>query len=439
MSISRTVVALLLLAATSASAQQTPPLRLSLEEATARAVEASHRLAEARARAEAADATVGVRRLADHPVLGVTAGYTRTNHVTEFVIPGPAGVPRVLYPDVPNNYLSRLNLQWPIYTGGRTDALELAARAEASAATADVAAAEAGLRLEVARAFWALVTARATVAVLDQSLVRTRAHLNDVRERLEAGLVPPNEVAAAEALESRQRMLSIEAANQEAMASAELARLIGADLDAAIEPAATLELAAPAHVAIEALAAEARSRRHERTALQQRIEAADLQQRAALAASRPTVAVVGGVDYARPNPRIFPRADRWQESWDAGVSVAWSLWDGGRARAEARQASSIADAARQRLAEFDSVLSLELRQRLLEIDSGRAAVAAGADAVRAATEARRVVHERYRAGVATQSDVLGADVAFLEAELDRTRALAGVRLAEARLARASGR
>jgi molecular chaperone DnaK len=35
-----------------------------------------------------------------------------------------------------------------------------------------------------------------------------------VRERLKAGLVPPNEVASAEAQESRQRMLLIETRNQ---------------------------------------------------------------------------------------------------------------------------------------------------------------------------------------------------------------------------------
>jgi outer membrane protein TolC len=234
-------------------------------------------------------------------------------------------------------------------------------------------------------------------------------------------------------------MLLIEARNQHVVSSAELARLIGVDLGQAIEPAAALELAAATGSTADALAAEARSLRHERTALQQRIEAADLQARAAAAGSRPTVALTGGVDYGRPNPRIFPRADKWNESWDAGVSVAWPLWDGGRSRAEALQASGAAAAARQRLAEFDSVLSLELRQRLLEIDSGRAAVAAASDAVRAATEARRVVSERYRVGVATQTDVLDADVALLQAELDRTRALAGVRFAEARLARASGR
>ena len=101
------------------------------------------------------------------------------------------------------------------------------------------------------------------------------------------------------------------------------------------------------------------------------------------------------MDYARPNPRIFPRADRWDESWDVGVNVSWSLWDGGRTAADVAQAASSVEAARQRLAEFDSVLAVEVRQRALEIESGRAAVAAADDAVRAATEARRVVAERY--------------------------------------------
>jgi outer membrane protein TolC len=84
-------------------------------------------------------------------------------------------------------------------------------------------------------------------------------------------------------------------------------------------------------------------------------------------------------------------------------------------------------------------VALEVRQRILEIDSGRAAVAAADDAVRAAAEARRVVTERYRVGVVTQTEVLDVDVALLQAELDRTRAIAGVRFAEARLARALGR
>jgi outer membrane protein TolC len=60
-------------------------------------------------------------------------------------------------------------------------------------------------------------------------------------------------------------------------------------------------------------------------------------------------------------------------------------------------------------------------------------------AVRSAAEARRIVSERFNVGVATSTEVLDAQVALLQAELDRTRALANIRLAEARLHRAEGR
>jgi outer membrane protein TolC len=414
-------------------------LRLSLAEAQDRAIAASHRLAEARARAGTAEAAVAVREAADRPIVGVGAGYTRTNHVVPFAFPGPGGLPRVVYPDVPDNYRARVDLQWPIFDGGRTDALERAARAEASAATADVAAAQADLRLEVARVFWALVTARAATAVLDRSLGRSQANLNDVRQRLNAGLVPPNEVASAEAQESRQRMLLIETRNQADQSAAELARLIGEEVLQRIEPAADLELEAPVAASAQALILEAWATRQEREAFGQRILAAEELVAAAEGSRRPSVAITGGFDYARPNPNIFPRSDRWDESWNAGVSATWALWDGGRARAEAAQARTVVEAAGRRLAEFDSIVALEVRQRLLDIDSGRAALAATEDAVRAATEARRVIGERYQAGVAIQTEVLDADVALLQSELDRTRAIASVRFAEARLTRALGK
>jgi len=422
-----------------AAAQERPALALTLADAQARAVAASHRLPEVQAREAAALAAVEARVAAKRPLLSAQAGYTRTNHVLEFTVPTATGVPRVLYPDVPDNYRTRLDLQWPIFTGGRSDALERAARAEAAAVAAEVTVARADLRLEVARAFWAVVTARSAAAVLEQGLARAQAHVADVQERLNAGLVPPNEVATAQAQESRARMLLIEARNQHAVASAELARLTGVDLDQPIEPTATLDDAVAAGSEVGELVDAARASRAERVSLARRIDVADEQRTAALAGRLPSVAVAGGVDYARPNTRIFPRADRWDDSWDLGVNVNWSFWDGGRTAADAAQARSLGDAARQRLSEFDAVLAVEVRQRSLEIESGRAAIAAAGDAVRAATEARRVIMERYQAGVATQSEVLDADLALLQSELDRTRAQANVRLAEARLNRAVGR
>jgi outer membrane protein len=434
------IVAAVFLVSFVADARGQDVLRLTLEDAQARAQQASHRLAELQARETAANAAADIRAAADKPHVAFLAGYTRTNHVEEFVVPALAGTaPRVLYPDIPDNWRTRIDLQWPIYTGGRTDALERAARAEAAASGADLAAARADLRLEVARSFWALVTARSSVGVLEGAVERAQAHVNDVRQRLSAGIVPPNEVASAEAQESRQRMLLIDARNQRDVAASDLARLIGEDVLRPIEPADALESGFAAHTELQAAVAEALTGRSERRAFEQRIEAAEERRTAAAAGARPVISVGGGFDYARPNPRIFPRAGRWDDSWDASINLTWSLWDGGRTNAEVAEAVATATAVRQRLAEFDSVLALDVRHRLLEIESGRAAIAAASDAVRSAEEARRVVAERFAAGVVTHTEVLDAQLVLLQAELDRTRALAGVRLAEARLARATGR
>ena len=145
-----------------------------------------------------------------------------------------------------------------------------------------------------------------------------------------------------------------------------------------------------------------------------------------------------GADYARPNPRIFPRQDVWEDSWDLGVNVSFTLWNGGRTAAQVAEARHQAEAARERLAEADTQIALEIRQRQLDLGSVRSQVETASAAVVSATEARRVVAERFGAGVATSTDLLDAQVDQLQSELERTRALANVKLAEARLARALG-
>jgi outer membrane protein TolC len=91
------------------------------------------------------------------------------------------------------------------------------------------------------------------------------------------------------------------------------------------------------------------------------------------------------------------------------------------------------------VADFDRQVTFEVRARALELGASRLAIAAADDEIRAAVDAERVINERYKAGVATGTETLEAQVARLQAELDRTRAIANVRLAEARLERALGK
>lgn len=433
-----TAVTLLVLALAAPAHSQPAAVTLTLDQAVSRAVEASHRLAEARARQQVAEAAIEVRRRSDDPTLTASAGYTRTNHIQEFGVPQPDGRLRVIYPDIPDNYRTRVELVWPVYTAGRTDALERAAQAEASATGKDLEAARLDLRLEVARAYWALVTARETVRVLEQALATADRSLADVRTRVEAGFLPPNDVSRSEAQRARSEVLLVEARGRVELVTIDLTRLIGAEPAVAIVPAEALDGAGAQPAAAGVLATEALARRPELAAIAERASGITARLDAIAATRKPTVSFLSGVDFAHPNPRIFPRQAVWEDSFDITLNVSWQFWDSGRAAADRVEALANQTALAERRREVESQIQADVRKQLVELATSRASLASANAALTAAQETRRVVNDRFEAGVATTLDVLDAQLAEMQAELDRTRVRADIRLAEARLARVVG-
>jgi len=432
-------LALLCCASATAAAAQADGVALTLDETVARALSTSAKISEADARTAAATASADLRHAAILPQVVAQAGYTRTNHVDEFGILLPNNQLRVIYPDVPDNYRTRLDVQWPLYTAGRTSLLERAARGEAGALARDTEAFKAAIKLEAAAAYWSLAVAIESVSVCRESLARSEAHLADVQSQLAAGLISPGDVMTAQAHTARQRMLLIQAESRREVSEVELARIVGA---AAGTPIRLMTALDPPRMPVEdaaTLTTEARERRPERAAISGRMIAAEQRHAAAAAGAKPTIGVAGGVDMARPNARIFPRQAAWKESWDASIAVNWALFDGGRVRAEVAEAAALARGVRARLADFDTGLAAEVRQRRSELQSSLAAIPAAEEALRAATEARRVAGERFRAGVATSTEVTDAQVVLLQAGLDRAGAIAASRIAEARLDRIVGR
>jgi outer membrane protein TolC len=432
------LLGLLMLFASEAGAQD--PVRLTLEDAIARGIAESHRLAELAARREATEAAADVATASGRPTVSLQAGYVRTNHVPEFSLTDPTtGSSVLLYPDVPDNLSTRLDLAWPIYTGGRSNALARAARADADALGQDRVAARNDLKLEITRAYWGVVTAAAAERVLEQSLARMEAHVADTRALLKVGLAPPSDVLSSEAQRSRQQTLLIEARNLRESAATDLRRLVGLPQTTAITIEDTLAPPPAPATPVGDMIDRARAERPERQAFELRLQGADERKVAASAGRLPSVTVAGGYDYARPNTIFFPRAAEWNDSWDVGVRVDWSVWDFGRTKAEVARVAANRRALQEGYREFDTVLETDVRQRHLDLESALAAVTSAEDGVRSAAEARRVVTERYTAGLATNTEVLDAEVLLLQSELDRTRAIASARLAAARLDRAIGR
>jgi outer membrane protein TolC len=429
--------------ASAQNATQPAPLQLSIGEAITRGLEQSPRVAEARAKETGAAAAVTARKVQKQPDVTALASYQRTNHVEDFGVRQPDGSTLVIFPDVPNNYRVRAQVTVPIYTGGRVDAQVRSAEREELAVTADREAVEDEVTLDLTRAYWGLVTSRERVAVLEQALARADAVVNDVRARLDAGVVPPNELLSAQAQRARQSVQLIQARRDAVMAEVTLGRLLGLPPDTPITP--TTPVSQPTQGAADLIAqpvptlvARAREIRPERRGLLQRQDSYQISAEASLANLKPRFDALASVEPSRPNTRFVPRTDEWRLGWDIGGTLSWPLWDGGRARAASAQALAQAEAVTHRIREFDAALSIDVRQRVLDVEASRAALDASDQAVAAAAEARRVVEERFSVGVATSTEVLDAQLKLVEAELERTQLLAGLRVDEARLVRAVG-
>ena len=431
-------------APTAAQAPQAP-INLTQEEAVRMANEQAPRVAEMRARETVAASAVTALRALALPSASATMQYLRLNHIEELRLPdiGSGGETTVFYPDLPNQYRARAEVSVPIYSFGRVASNVAAANAEVAATRADRRVVEADVRLEVLRTYWSLATARDSVRVLVQSLARTDAWVGDVRARVDTGLLPPNDVLSAQAQRARQQVRLLQAQNEESLAELDLARLIGVPPGTSIRTTSAVDAAQPqatelAKQAPAALVERAISLRAEAEGFAARSEGLQQAAKASLANLKPYILFTGSLEPQRPNMRFFPPTDTWNTGYTLDFKAVWPFYDGGRAKAQAAGQTAQANAVDARRREFEGLVGVEVRQRLLDLQFGRAAIAAVDEAIAAATEARRVVDERFRAGVATSTEVLDAQVALLEAELERTRLNAGLRLSEARLLRAVG-
>jgi outer membrane protein TolC len=285
-------------------------------------------------------AAIEGRAAANMPIVSVMAGYTRTNHIVPFGIP-PEKPTAILYPDVPDNWRTRLDMQWPVYTFGRFESMERAARSEAAAVEKDVATFTADVRFDAARAFWALVTATESVRVVEEAIALIEAHLRDVKNMREVGLLAPNDVLSVEARRSRQQVQLIEARNMHDVAEADLRRVTGIEPGVPITIDAVLEGPAAGLASYEDLLADARAHRPERQALQARVDAMGGRRDAAAAGLKPIVAVGAG-STTRGRTRIFPERTNGT-SWDVGVNFVAALGRRpreGRCRRGGRQSAS---------------------------------------------------------------------------------------------------
>jgi outer membrane protein len=152
----------------------------------------------------------------------------------------------------------------------------------------------------------------------------------------------------------------------------------------------------------------------------------------------PSVGAVAQLDYSLPNLRYFPQQDQWNETWSVGFLASWTLFDGGKARADTATVQFSERAALQDRDELTRRILVEVQNDRRNLESALAAVVAADAAHAAGVERERDAQERHAAGLVPMVDILDAQSELASAEQQRVNARAVSWIAASLLARATG-
>jgi outer membrane protein TolC len=424
---------------------------LRLADAVLSVVEASPAVGEARWKKRAAESSRQTASAARLPALRLTGAYRRMKESEPLAveIPSPDGsapggstagasTTIELGDEIANSYSLGLELNQPLFTGGRMKYNVERSAHLAQAARERESWSESSVALEATTAYWELIRADARVEAIAQRLEQVTANVRDMERRLEQGVVTRNAVLEATMRRAEVRARLTEARNGRRLARARLNLLMGRAADRAIEPSTALPQRVEPLEERRRVTERAFARRGDVAAAEQRIDAGKAAARMTRAGWYPNLALTGSMDYARPNPQSAFPTDEFELSWHVGVALEIDI--GGYPALSHRIDARAADveAARERLRGLRREVELAVTKAHLELQSAADRVEAADALLEQAEENYRTVRQKREQGLALNTELLGAGAQRLEARMKRSMALVDQAVAHARLRHAEG-
>ena len=426
----------------SAEAQQ--QLSLSVDEAVALGVQNSKALHSSLMKVNYADAKASEVSASRLPSLKFQGAYTRFSEVPPFTftlpIPVAPGVPNTftLSQSVVDNYSLRALLQQPLFTGFRMDASKDVADYNAEASGQDYVKDRSDLVYNVRNAYWSYYKAREFKKVIDENVEQIKAHLRDVENQMDQGMATKNDVLKVQVQLSDAQFRQIDAGNSVRLSMIGLSNTIGISLSTEITLLTEIKFQPKSYPEPNALIARALENRPEMKSMEFRLKAGEAGVTAARSGWFPQIYLTGNYYYARPNSRIFPTLDAFKETWDLGVNVSLDIWNWGTTLHQTDQAQAQLAQSKDAAGQLQDAITLEITQTYLNLTQARERISVAHKTVEQAEENFRITGQRFKEGLALNTDMLDAEFALLQAKLNRTQALVDYQLAEARLEKAVG-
>lgn len=340
---------------------------------------------------------------------------------------------------VRNQFSLRLEMAYPlsdVFATIRPAVKQADAGARAQVAMVDAEAAQ--VRLRAYEAYYGHARSRALLAVAESGARRAHAQLALVEASHGLGAATQADVLRAKAWVAQadngtlaaRRGVDTGQAVLQTLAHQEQPIAVAEDLDARVGPLGA---------ELDALVARGHRERPEMAAADAVLEARRLEIKRRRGEAMPKLALVVGMDTARPNTRLVPLADRFDTTADASVVLSWSPNDAWSAHRNKKVSDARLRQATWNKRSLEDGIRVEVSQAYFEYRQAWSSRGNAKAAVDAAQEVYRAQLERWKRGAARHTDLIDADAEVTRAQTDLVDASIAVRLAHARLERAAGR
>ncbi|NWF88141.1 MAG: TolC family protein [Ignavibacteriaceae bacterium] len=412
-------------------------MSLTVEEAIDIGLKNSKLLNSSFARLKSSEAKLKEVNASRLPSLKFSAGYTRLSEVDPFSISTPFGNFEIS-PSILNTYQTKLSLAQPLFTGFKLKSSSDIAEYSANASQEDYNKDRNELLFNIRNGYWGLFKAEQFKKVIDENVVQVKAHLNDAKNLLDQGMLTNNDVLKIEVQYNDALLRQIDANNNLKLAMINLNSIMGISLDTEIQIVSSMDKKTENFEDADVLVKKAYEKRAELKSANYRIQASESGVTLAQSSWYPQIFLFSNLYYNRPNSRIFPAKDQFDETWDAGVSLSWDVWNWLSTSHQTEQAEAALIQAQEGLGILKDAITLEVTQNFLTVNQNKMKIEISEVGVKQAEENMRITTERFRQGIATSSDVIDAEVALLQAKTNYTNSLVDYELAKAKLKKSLG-
>ena len=346
---------------------------------------------------------------------------------------------------------TQLRLSWALIDPSRTPAIAIA-RDRYEKAKNEYLIGLRELRLQVAEAYFNLQRADEQVRIGQESVRASLVSLRDAKARFQAGVATKLEVLEAETQLARDQQLLTNAllgtsatGTGQAVARRNLAALL--DLPQDVTPTAK-DPSRPVGVWLPSLQESivaAYAFREELDQLLLDISIANSEANRSLAQVQPLLSIfnsfAGGRSYGYSSLSPTQTSENftgWSVDNSVGLAFNWTLFDGGRARAEYRAGKQRAQENRFNFAQQRDQIRREVEANWYTLEQNNRNITTTSREVLSARESLRLARLRFQAGVTTQREVVDTQRDLTQAEVRWSSAIADYNVSLARLRRFTG-